>query len=147
MKIYIGSDHRGYELKERIKKWLESEGYEVEDCGAFSYDPEDDYPDFAVAVAERVRKNPNSRGILLCGSGHGVDIVANRFAEIRSILGFNVDVVKQGREHEDANILSLPADWVGKGAIEMVNLFLQTDFSGSAKRVRRLAKMRTISKA
>lgn len=147
MKIYLGADHRGYSLKEKIKVWLVEWGYEVDDVGAQVYDRNDDYVDYAKAVAERISSQADTRGILLCGSGHGVDIVANRFPQVRCILGFNVDVVMQGREHEDANVVSIPADWVSENeAKEMVNMFLKTQFSGEKRHQRRLEKVRNIGK-
>lgn len=142
MKIYLGADHRGFELKEHVKKWLEEEGHEPIDMGAYEMDPDDDYPDFAVKVSKGVVGNGRARGILFCGSGHGMDIVANRFKEVRSIIGFNENVVIQGREHEDANVLTLPTDWVGKeDSVEYVRLFLITNPSESVRHMRRLDKM------
>ncbi len=139
MRIYLGADHRGFELKTEIKRWLIENGYEVEDVGGFVFDPEDDYVDFAIKVAESIEGGGvESRGILLCGSGHGVDIVSNRFPNVRAIIGFNNQVTVQGREHEDANILVLPADWVDVNEVfERVRLFLETDAGDNARHVRR----------
>ena len=143
MKVFLGTDHRGFTLKEYLKKQLSAWGYGVEDVGAVTLDASDDYVDFAKALASKVQRDESSRGILLCGSGHGVDIVANRFSGVRGILGFNVDVVVQGREHEDANVLSLPADWVSEEeAKEMVRVFLETEFSGEERHRRRLKKIK-----
>lgn len=128
MRIYLGADHRGFELKESIKEWLVNEGYEVEDVGNRVLDPEDDYVDPAVKVAEMVEGGNGDMGILLCGSGHGVDIVANRFPGIRAIIGFNAEVSVQGREHEDANVLIIPANWVSEEETkERILLFLQSE--------------------
>jgi ribose 5-phosphate isomerase B len=129
MRIYIGADHRGFELKEQVIEWLENSEYEVEDVGCFVFDPDNDYVDFALKVAESIEgSDGNVRGILLCGSGHGVDIVANRFPHVRAILGFNDQVTVQGREHEDANVLVIPSDWTtSEEAYERVRLFLETD--------------------
>jgi len=136
--IYIGADHRGFELKEQIKEWLISQEYEVEDVGNLEFNPEDDYIDPAVKVAEMVEGSGHDFGVLICGSGHGVDIVANRFPGVRAVLGFNEEVSVQGREHEDANVLVLPANWVGEEeATERVRLFLQTDVSKTQKYERR----------
>lgn len=146
MKILLGADHRGYKLKEKIKVQLGKLGFEVEDVGAFSYDKGDDYVEFAVGVAKGVSKEKKAKGVLVCGSGHGVDIVANRFMGVRSILGFNKAVVKQGREHEDANVLCLAADWVsGSEAIKFVELFLKTSFSGEKRHRRRIEKIEEIT--
>jgi ribose 5-phosphate isomerase B len=146
VKIFLGADHRGYELKEKIKEHLGKLGYEVEDLGAFSYDKDDDYVDFAAGVAKRVSKDEKMRGVLVCGSGHGVDIVANRYSGVRSILGFNKSVVKQGREHEDVNVLCLAADWVSESeAMELVELFLDSSFFGEERHRRRIKKIEEIS--
>lgn len=145
MNVYLASDHRGYRLKEKIEEWLVKRGYATVDLGAQRYDQTDDYVDFAKAVAGRLMNEPNARGILLCGSGHGVDIVANRFSRVRSILGFNSQVVVQGRQHEDANVLSLPADWIDEqAAMVMVERFLVTPFSAEPRHRRRLLKLRVV---
>lgn len=137
VKVYLGADHRGYELKEKILSWLENAGYEVEDVGADKLTPDDDYTDYALDVSRKTNSESQARGILLCGSGHGVSIVANRFRGNRSIVGFNKQVVVQGREHEDANILSIPSEWVEEEALEIVRLFLVTEFSGKERYKRR----------
>lgn len=143
MRIYLGADHRGYELKEQIKEWLVANEYEVEDVGARGFDPEDDYVDYALKVAESIEGNgTTSRGILLCGSGHGVEMVANRFPHVRAILGFNDEVTVQGREHEDANILVLAAEWVSpEEAVQRVQLFLQTQKRDDVRHERRRMRM------
>lgn len=144
MKIYLGADHRGFELKERLKKRLIEVGEEVEDLGAFELCAGDDYADFGIAVAKRVVGG--GRGVLLCGSGHGMDMVANRFGGVRSALCFNEEVARQAREHEDVNVLTIPADWVGEEeAWKMVEAFLKTEFSGEERHKRRLAKLEGIS--
>lgn len=146
MRIYLGADHRGFELKEQVKAWLLENGYEIEDVGDFQFDPDDDYVDYALKVAESIEgSSANSRGILLCGSGHGVDIVANRFPHVRAILGFNDQVTVQGREHEDANILVLPAEWVApEAAMERVRLFLETDKVENTNYDRRRMRIATL---
>lgn len=145
MKVYIGADHRGYELKEKVSHWLKNNSYEVVDLGADQIIPSDDYTIYAENVARRTNVESQARGILLCGSGHGVDIVANRFRGNRSIVGFNKQVVVQGREHENANILSLPAEWLDESeAVEIVKLFLETEFSGKQRYVRRNQAMSEI---
>jgi ribose 5-phosphate isomerase B len=145
MKIYLGADHRGYKLKEALKKELKIKGYEVMDMGAEVYDEEDDYVDYAIKVCEKI--SGEDRGVLLCGSGHGVEMVANRFGNIRSVLGFNLDVVVQGREDENANVLSLPAEWITEEeAVDMVEVFMSTNFSEAERHIRRLNKIEKISK-
>lgn len=147
MRIYLGADHRGFELKEVIKGWLNDNEYEVEDVGNHVFDPDDDYVDYALKVAESIEGGEGvSRGILLCGSGHGVDIVANRFTHVRAILGFNNQVTTQGREHEDANVLVLPAEWVtNEEACERVRLFLETDKSENARHDRRRMRINNLN--
>lgn len=147
MRIYLGADHRGFELKEEIKEWLAENEYEVEDVGDFVFNPDDDYIDFALKVAESIEgSTETSRGILLCGSGHGVDIVANRFGNVRAIIGFNDEVTIQGREDEDANILILPADWItASEAIERLRLFLDTEKSEESRHVRRRARLANLA--
>ncbi len=140
--IYIGADHRGFELKEQIKLWLSDNGYEVEDVGAYLLDPEDDYVDPAVKVASNVEGSDSDKGILLCGSGHGMDVLANKFHNVRAVIGFNEEVTVQGRQDEDANILVIPADWVGgEEANERVRLFLETEKSEATRHERRRQKI------
>ncbi len=143
MRIYLGADHRGFELKEILKSWLNEEGYEVEDVGNHVFDPEDDYVDPALKVAESIEGNgTTSRGILLCGSGHGMEVVANKFTHVRAVLGFNEEVVQQGREDEDANILILPTDWLEEeSAKERVRVFLETEKSEEVRHVRRRSRI------
>lgn len=149
MKVYLGADHRGFQLKEQIKSWLGKEGYDVEDCGNLTHDPADDYPDYACAVAEGVKKAPeDSRGIVICGSGIGVDIVANKYAGVRCGLGINTDHVKHGRSNDNINVLSLPSDLVSfEQAKEMVKVFLKTEFSKEERFLRRQKKIEEIEKS
>lgn len=143
MTIYLATDHRGFNLKEQLKEYLTSQRREVVDVGATALNPNDDYVDFASEGARKVSENPTeNRGIFLCGSGHGVDIVANKFTGIRAVLCWNAEVAKQAREHEDANVLVLPADWVTEEqAREIVGVWLGTEFSGEERHVRRLGKI------
>ena len=140
MTDYLGADHRGFKLKESVKKFLKLEGYTVVDLGAEALDPEDDYVDYAQKVAESIKAD--DRGIIFCGSGHGMDIVANRYPHIRSIIGFNFDVVVQGREHEDANVLCLPTDWLDEEEVkDMGKTFLDTGTSHDSNHLRRREKL------
>lgn len=143
MRIYLGADHRGFELKEQIRQWLVENEYEVEDTGDFAFDPDDDYVDYAIKVAESIEgSSDDSRGILLCGSGHGVEMVANRFPHVRAIIGFNDEVTVQGREHEDANVLVIAAEWVTpEEAIERVRMFLTAEKRDDVRYERRRARM------
>lgn len=147
MRIYLGADHRGFELKEGLKTWLQENEYEVEDVGCYVYDPDNDYVDFALKVAEAIEGDgTEDRGILLCGSGHGVDIVANKFPHVRAILGFNDEVTVQGRQHEDANILVIPSDWTSiDEACERVRVFLQTDKLQTTNYDRRRARLANLN--
>lgn len=146
--IYIAADHRGFDLKERLKRRLLDGGYQVTDLGNDHLDPSDDYVDFSQKVAEATVNDLKNRGIILCGSGAGVDMVANKFAGIRSALVFDAARAKQAREHEDANVLSLPADVLdGEQAWEIVQVFLQTPFSNDARHIRRLQKLEDIEES
>ncbi len=144
--IYLAADHRGFQLKEELKKYLIEQGHEIEDLGALEYNKEDDYPDFAIAAAEKIAENPSAhRGILICGSGHGVDMVANKYKGVRAALVFNRRVAAQSREHEDANILVLASDWLeSEEAKDIVTVWLAKPFSGAERHVRRLKKMEEI---
>lgn len=146
--LYVAADHRGFELKEKIKSALEAEGLELEDVGAFSYDKTDDYVDFAKAAAEKVAENPEkNKAILICGSGHGMDVVANKYKGVRSALVFNTEVAVQSREHENANVLVLASDWLEEDeAIEIAKVWLATDFTGEERHVRRLRKIEEIER-
>src|SRR3989304_5391868 len=103
MKIYLGADHKGFELKEKIKQWFDD--YEWYDLGNLIYDQNDDYTTYAKLVAQKIQEDKNSLGILLCGSGVGVDIVANKFDGVRSSIGKNIDQVKAGRNDDNMNVL------------------------------------------
>lgn len=142
--IYLGADHRGYNLKEKIKQWLTEWGYEYEDAGAFELNPEDDFVDFAKAVAEKI-KNADDRGILICGLGVGMDIAANRFKNIRSGLVFNANQTEMARHSDDINVLSIGADFISEeSAREIVKIFLETEFSEEERRVKRIKKLNEI---
>lgn len=144
--IYLAADHRGFQLKEELRKFLADKGYSVEDVGAEALDLDDDYVDMARAACEKISVDPeNQRGILICGSGHGVDMVANKYKGLRAALVFNKAVAVQSREHEDANVLVLAADWVKfNEAKEIVLAWLSAKFTGEERNVRRLGKIREI---
>lgn len=143
MKLYLGADHRGFELKEHLKVWLEEEGYSVVDCGNTNYDPEDDFPDFALAVAEKVQQDPESRGIVICGSGVGVNIAANKVKGIRASTGINVDEVRHARQHDDLNVLAISAEYSDfEQTQQMIAMFLTTPFKSEERYLRRLDKIR-----
>ena len=141
--IYLACDHRGFGLKEAIKKLLGEQGILHEDVGDFSFDADDDYVDFASAAAEKIIENPSEhKGIFLCGSGHGMDMVANKYRGIRAALCWNTQVTAESRKHEDANVLVLPADWLDEAATEeIVMAWLGTEFSNDERHARRLEKI------
>ena len=143
MRIFIGADHRGFELKEHLKIWLQEEGYEVVDCGNDHYDPEDDFPDFSLAVAQKVQQDSSSRGIVVCGSGVGVNIAANKVKGIRASTGINVDEVRHARKHDDLNVLAISAEYSSfEQAQEMIIIFLTTPFQTEERFIRRLDKIK-----
>lgn len=145
--IYLGADHRGFELKEKIKSWLSAWGYDFEDKGAFEYNKDDDYPDFALAVAEEATRDPNNKGILICGSGIGVAIAANKIKDIRAGTAMKSEQARASVNDEDLNVLALPADYLDEAeAQEIVKKFLETKFSGAERHVRRLNKIKELEK-
>lgn len=147
MKIHLGADHRGFALKEHLKSYLESSGYSVIDHGAFSLEPQDDYVDFAKAVAQRVREEKDSCGVVLCGSGVGVAVTANKVAGVRAVLGFNEEQVQAARSDDDVNVLALASDFTSESAaIQLVERFLGTTYRNEERFARRLTKLETLEK-
>lgn len=129
-KIVIGSDHAGFELKEEVIKYLESEKYEVLDKGCYSSERAD-YPDFGHSVANSILNNEADTGIIMCGSGNGINMSANRHKGIRAALCWQEDIAKLARQHNDANILTLPARYISKEeAFKCVKAFLNEKFEG-----------------
>lgn len=144
MKVYIGSDHAGYELKEKLKVYVSSLGHDIEDMGAFELEKDDDYPDFIKPVAHAVAENPDSMGIVLGGSGEGEEMAANKIEGVRATeyYGGNLEIVKVSREHNDANVLSLGARFVTEDeALQATKLFLETPFSNEERHIRRIEKI------
>lgn len=145
MKIFLGADHAGFELKNELKKYLEEFGYEVKDFGNDVYDEQDDYPDFILPVAEAVAKDPkNSRGIVFGGSGQGEAIVANRIAGVRAavIYDYNENIITLSRQHNDANVLSFGARFIDLSEVKSaVRIWLETPFSGEERHKRRIEKI------
>jgi len=146
--IYLGTDHAGFELKEKIKEWLPKWGYEYEDMGAHEYNKQDDYPDFISLVGEKVSADPeNSKGIILGASGQGEAVVANKYKGVRAVVyyGGQRDMIIHTREHDDANVLSLAADFIDESeAREIIKLWLETSFPGEERHVRRLKKVKQL---
>lgn len=148
MIIYLAADHRGFELKEKIKQWLEEWGYEYQDMGAFELDANDDYVDFVAKAAKKVSEDPeNSRAIVLGRSGQGEAIAANKFKGVRAVVyyGGEEEIVSLSREHNDANVLSLGASFIDHNtAKSIIKLWLQTPFSDENRHSRRLQKIKEL---
>lgn len=144
MKLAIGSDHAGWELKEKLKKYLAGRGYQVDDVGPFSPEPVD-YPDFGSQAALLVCSGKADRGILICGSGIGMSITANRYPGVRAALCLNPELARLSREHNDSNVLVLGARFTEPGAAEQITgAWLDTPFSRDERHARRLAKIDSI---
>ena len=142
MKVAVGADHAGYTLKGEIVSWLESEGHQVNDLGAYHLDPDDDYPDFAVAVAGSVSSGEVERGILVCGSGVGACITANKVKGIRACLCHDTYSARQGVEHDDMNVICVGGRIIGIDLAKVVvREFLGAAFVPEARFKRRLDKM------
>ena len=140
--IYITSDNGGFDFKNFLVEQLTTRGYNVKDLGPETYNPADDYPDYAKGVAEAVSDPQNNgTGIVICRNGVGVSVLANKFAAIRCALSWNPEHAKSARNDDDANVLALPADYVTKEIALQVSLtFLETPFSTEERYVRRLNK-------
>ena len=146
MRIAIAADHAGFELKQRLQTLLETDGHDVQDLGTGGTEPVD-YPDYALAIAETVVGGRAERGVLLCGSGVGASVAANKVRGVRAGLCHDCYSARQGVEHDDMNILVLGARVIGAAlAEELVHAFLTARFSGEARHVRRLAKIRDMEK-
>ncbi|MBI4085493.1 MAG: RpiB/LacA/LacB family sugar-phosphate isomerase [Candidatus Liptonbacteria bacterium] len=143
MVIYLGADHRGFNLKKSIFDFLKNEGYEVVDMGDENYEENDDYVDFAEKVGAKISLEPeNSRGILICGSGVGMDIAANKFKGVRCGLGISTDQIYEARYDDNVNVLSIAADFTEEESVrKIVQVFLQTQFRGGERYQRRLDKI------
>lgn len=147
MIVAIGTDHAGWPIKAVAIQALAAAGHEVLDCGAYAEDPGDDYPDFAAAVARAVRDGRAQRGIILCGSGVGASIAANKFAGIRCALCHDTFSARQGVEDDAMNVLALGARVIGPAlAAEVIAAFLGAEFSNAERHVRRLRKVESFEK-
>jgi ribose 5-phosphate isomerase B len=162
--IYLASDHAGFELKEKIKEFLASGGYEAEDCGAYEFNKDDDYPDFISKAAKKVSNDPdNSKAIIFGGSGQAEMMVANKFKNVRAALFYTTaiptqaadakgrestdpyEIIKLTREHNNANVLSLGVRFLTQGqAQEAVKKWLEEPFSGDERHIRRIEKIKEI---
>jgi len=142
--LYLGSDHRGFKLKEKLKEWLTSKKIAFIDLGAKKFDPNDDYPDIAKKLAEIV-VSKKGKGVLLCGSGGGICIAANKAKGIRAAIGFNPQQVAKIVEDDDLNILCLAADYTRKfKAFQLVKVFINSQFKNKGNYLRRVGKIREI---
>lgn len=144
MRVVVAADHAGFELKQRLVEWLKANGYEALDLGTDSPKPVD-YPDFAEALGRSILDGRAERGVLLCGSGVGASVAANKLPGIRAGLCHDTYSAHQGVEHDDMNVLALGARVVGSElALELVRTFLGAQFSGAERHVRRLDKIKAL---
>lgn len=142
VRVYLGSDHAAFELKQRLVEHVASLGHEVVDCGPPAYDAEDDYPPYVLRAASRAAGDPGSRGIVLGGSGNGEAIAANKVKGVRCALAYSDDTARLAREHNDANVLSLGARMYDEDtAVRYVELFLATPFSDEPRHSRRIGQI------
>jgi ribose 5-phosphate isomerase B len=145
MNVAVGTDHGGYALKAPIIDAIEAAGHSVIDCGAFELDQADDYPDFAAAVALAVAGGRAQRGVLICGSGVGASVAANKVPGVRSALCHDTFSAHQGVEDDDMNVIALGARVIGPSlAVELVRTFLTAQFSGAERHRRRLEKVKRL---
>ncbi|RJL22753.1 ribose-5-phosphate isomerase [Bailinhaonella thermotolerans] len=139
MRVYIGADHAGYELKNHLVSWLKERGHDVEDCGPFVYDAEDDYPPFVLRAAEGAAREPGSVAVVIGGSGNGEAIAANKVRGVRCALAWSEETARLGREHNDANAISLGARMHSQEeAARFVEVFLSTPYSRADRHTRRI---------
>lgn len=143
MKVYIGSDHRGFNLKNKIiELYYNNSKYEIIDCGNDKLDPNDDYVDYASIVAENVSKDKGSLGILICGTGFGMSISANKIKGIRAIQSHNLEEIKLSRNHNQINILCLGEDYVQESNVsDFLQVFFETEISLEERHQRRIDKI------
>lgn len=142
MKIYLAADHGGFEYKQQTSEILQKQGWEVVDCGAYEHNPDDDYPQFVTKLAKEMQIDPDGKGIVVCRSGVGVSIVANRFMHLRCGLALNKIQVKKARLDDNINVLAIAADYFSlPEVVEMVTIFLNTPFSNLERHTRRLAQI------
>jgi len=141
--VHIGADHGGFALKESLKKYLSGKGYDVRDKGNLRLDSKDDYPDYAFAVARAVSREKSSKGILICSTGQGVCIAANKIKGVRGVLVHDVYDAKRTRNDEDANVLCLAGRrFTSSNVLGIVNAWLSTPFANVARHKRRIRKLR-----
>lgn len=148
MNVAVGADHAGFALKATVMDAIRALGHHVVDCGAFDLVPGDDYPDFAAAVSQALLEDRADRGVLVCGSGVGASVAANKLPGIRSGLCHDTYSAHQGVEDDNMNVLALGARVIGPAlATELVTAFLRAEFSGAERHIRRLEKVRALERA
>jgi ribose 5-phosphate isomerase B len=148
VRIYLGSDHAGFELKARLIEWLASAGHEPVDCGPEAYAPDDDYPPYVMRAAQGVIDDPGSLGIVIGGSGNGEQIAANKIPGIRAAVSWTDETARLARQHNDANVLSLGARmYSADEALGFTQIFVSTPFSGEPRHSRRLAMIADYEKS
>ncbi|MFK3983578.1 ribose-5-phosphate isomerase [Micromonospora sp. NPDC050397] len=142
MRVYLGSDHAGYELKVHLVNHLAKQGYEVVDVGPHVFDPDDDYPAFCLHTGDHVVDDPDSLGVVIGGSGNGEQIAANKVAGVRAALAWSVETAQLSRQHNDANVVAVGArQHTLDEATAIVEAFLTTPFSGNIRHARRIAQV------
>lgn len=142
MRLHIGSDHAGFDLKQALVEHLRAAGHDVVDHGAHTYDPEDDYPSFCFAAAEAVVAEPGSLGIVIGGSGNGEQIAANKVDGVRAALAWSIATAELAREHNDANVIAIGArQHTFDEAVTFIDRFIATPFSGEERHARRIAQL------
>ncbi|MFA6424090.1 MAG: RpiB/LacA/LacB family sugar-phosphate isomerase [Candidatus Magasanikbacteria bacterium] len=146
--LYIASDHRGFQLKKHLLTFIKTQlGKKITDLGPKKYDKEDDYTKFSILLTQKVVSKKDNLGILICGTAHGVCMVANKIKGGRAIVGYSIEGAERGRQHEDANILCLAADYLSnEHANAIVKKFLETKFDGLERRIRRNKIMADLEK-
>src|ERR1700751_4883183 len=148
VRVYLGSDHAGFELKAAIIAWLGEAGHEAVDCGPASYDPQDDYPVYVIRAAKGIIDEPGSLGIVIGGSGNGEQIASNKVPGIRAALAWTTETARLARQHNDANVLSLGARMYStEDAVEFARVFVASPFSGEPRHTRRLAMLAAFEKS
>ncbi len=147
MRVYLGTDHAGFALKQLLVAWLRDHGHEPVDCGALTEDSDDDYPAYCAEAARRAVGDPGSAAVVVGGSGNGEAIAANKVPGARAAVCWSADVARLAREHNDANVCSLGARLVDPGtAYRIVSTFLGTPFSGEERHVRRISQLAALDR-
>lgn len=142
MTVYLAADHRGFELKNALRGWLESEGHEVVDVGAKEYNEGDDFPDFGIPLAEKVAGDSSSLGVAICGSGVGMAVVAGKIKGIRAVVANDPKLAAAGRRDDNVNVIALGSKYLdAEKAREVVKTALETSFSGAERQQRRIDKI------